>query len=657
MSKILFPAFLFLSLILQSQNPNFNTASAVTTKGDLEATFYSRDTLAHALYIYEEGDSKFDPSQDFDLVTKYTAKIKIFDKEGFEEANIEIPLGKNDRNSEKLKDLKAATYNLENGRIVKTTLYPGEVYTEEFETHDLKKFTFPNIKPGSVLVYSYELISPFIYDFTSWKFQDYIPKAYSKFTAKIPGNYEYNTILKGSLKLKTDTARIVRNCIDFGHTSNPADCVETVFDMEHIPAFTSEKYLTTPRNYLSVIEYELKQITRLDGTVRRYTREWDDVDREIRTDKSIGKQLKKDHLVRDLLPDSIRGLPVGLEKAEKIYRFVQKEFTWNDEYRIFADMDIKDVVENRTGTVLEINTILHNLLVSENFEVLPVMSATRNSGFPTKIHPVLSDFNYFFVQLSFEGKEYLLDATAKTLDFGRLPYRALNGYARLMDFETGSSWIDIRPTDYSRIIYQDSLQVKADGSAEGISRQMLDGYHAYEYRNAIKSSSEDQIFNQLSNAQETTRALNTVVSNKSDPSEKLEIRYDLSNASQKIGDKIYLNPFSFRFFGENPLKTEERTYPVDFGYKDFYMYSSLIKIPEGYKVTSLPEPKKIGLLGNGGSLIFSAKQINESEVLVNYQLKFAFPSYPAEYYPYLKEFFGEIIEVQNQSLIIIEENS
>ena len=58
--------------------------------------------------------------------------------------------------------------------------------------------------------------------------------------------------------------------------------------MEDIPAFKAEKFLTAERNYLSRIDFELKQITKLDGYVQKYTRDWEDVDKELKTDKSIG---------------------------------------------------------------------------------------------------------------------------------------------------------------------------------------------------------------------------------------------------------------------------------------------------------------------------------------------------------------------------------
>ena len=657
MNKYYLVLLLFCSSLLNAQNSNFNSKTLSISRGDLDATVYSADTTANAFYIFEEGFSEIDKSRDYNVVTKYSAKIKILNKEGFDWANIEIPLAKNDRKKEEISKLKAYTYNLEDGKITKQSLSPSQVFTKELKNYDIAKFTFPDVQEGSVLIYSYELESPFLFNFNPWEFQDYIPKAYSKFTAKIPANYEYYTTLRGGMKLVTDTTSLVKECISFGKTSSPADCIKSVYAMEDIPAFKSEKFMTAEKNYLGRIDYELKQITRLDGYINKYTKEWEDVDKELETNGSIGRQLKKDHLADDLLPESISSLDNDLEKAKKIYRFVQKEFKWNEKYDIYKDMNIREVLDEKTGNVLEINAVLHNLFKAEGFSVLPVMAATRNRGFPTKVHPVLSDFNYFFVQLELEDEKYFLDATEKNLDFGRLPYRALNEYARLMDFENGSEWINIIPKNYSNQFYRDSIKINPDGTSTGYSIQVFNGYNALNLRNKIENLNKNELFSKATSHPATTYSDQVEILNKNDLDENLEIKFSLKNNTQKIGDKIYINPFNFKFFDSNPFKLEKRTYPIDFGYKDAYIYSVQIEIPEGFKVGALPESKNIQVDGNVASLNFSSRQTSDRIINVNCRIRFSYASYPAEYYEGLKKFFDNIMEVQDLSLIVIEENS
>ncbi len=658
MNKIIF-LLLFTTGSLSAQNPTYNSNNASVTTNDLQAASYAPDSLAHAFYIFEKGASEVDGTHDYNLLTSYGAKIKILDKEGIEEANISIPLRKSYSSSKKeeIENLQAATYKLVDGRILKKSLNLDQVYTEDFEDYELKKFTFPDVEAGDVIVYSYDLISPFLFDFTTWYFQEDIPKIHSEFIAKIPGNYEYYTTLVGNQELKSNEAKVIKDCISFSTSASLAGCVETKYVMEDIPAFKEEDYMTSAKNYISRLKYELIQITRLDGYVQKYTKSWDDVDSELKSSKGLGRQWRKDGLVEDILPEEIKSLPTNLEKAKKIFHFVQENYKWNGNYEIHRDMNLKDILKDHTGNLLAVNTVLHNLYDAEGFEVYPVMASTRNHGFPTKIHPILSDFNYFFVQLNIEGKEYVLDASNENADFGRLPFRALNGFARKIDLENGSSWINIDPQDFSTITYRDSLKIKADGTATGYSEQILTGYHALNFRDHMEDYSEKEIFEKVSKPIAHTVATRTHYENMDDNEKELHIRYDLENKSQKINDLIYFNPFSFKFFKSNPFNLEERNYPIDFGYKDAYTYSAILQLPEGYAVAELPEQKALRMPGNSGSLVFSASQITEDTVTIQCRLTFPRAVYTSEFYEGIKKFFSEIMAVQNQSVIVLKEKA
>jgi hypothetical protein len=135
----------------------------------------------------------------------------------------------------------------------------------------------------------------------------------------------------------------------------------------------------------------------------------------------------------------------------------------------------------------------------------------------------------------------------------------------------------------------------------------------------------------------------------------LFINYTFANESQKINDVIYFNPFSFHFFQENPFTSVERNYPIDFGYQDTYSYSINIEIPENFQVVELPQLKRLSLPEKSGTLIFSVLQKDARNLSVQYRINFSRAEYPSGFYPFLKEFFNAIIEVQSQSIIVLKE--
>ena len=656
MIRTLLLVFFVSASTLQAQEI-YNSSDIKVTGAEIEATSYDRDSTANAIYIYEKGFSRFMDNGNYNLFTDYSAKIKIFNREGYKHANVAIKLFRNDKSREKIHNLVATTYYVENGIKKSATLDPQKVYTEKNENYDLIKFTFPNLVPGAVLVYSYLKESPFIFNFEPWYFQGEIPKIYSGYDTEIFGNYSYNIKKVGELPLDINTTGIKKRCYQTTPTANPADCVVSSYGMYNVPAFIEEPYLTSKFNYIARIDYELKEMAKFDGEIVKITKSWNDVDKELRQEQSIGRQLNRTSLVKDLLPNDLQQMSNDLTKAKAIYAFVKKNYKWNGEYKIYGGVDLKDLLKDKSGNISSINILLHNIYEEQGFKVLPVLSSTRANGFPTKLYPVLSEFNYLMVQLDVEGKKYLLDATEKNLDFGTVPFRSLNGYARLLDLKNGSSWIDIEPAVTSSVMLRDSIKLNADGTSTGESKHIFTGYHALRSRDALENLSEAEIFSSLSNPGKHTRADGTTLENKEDASQPLFINYQLTNESQKINEAIYVNPFAFAFFNKNPFQLKERHYPIDFGYSDAYNYSVNIEIPENHHVAELPEQKLLRLPNNGGSMQFVATQTDERNVLVHYRISFPQSSYSSGFYPYLKKFFDAIIEVQNQSIIVVKENT
>ena len=650
---LLLLAFLFGAA---SSSAQYNSESKEVTVEDLKTNSFPSDTTANAFYIFEDGYSRFQDGGDYNLLTDYTAKIKILNDKGYEQATIEIPLSKGESGKELIRDLKANTYNLKNGKIFSRRLNPSKVYTEEHEDYDLVKFTFPDVNPGSVLAYSYQKESPFRFNFETWWFQDEIPKLYSRFKTKIPGNYNYSISKVSDLPLQKKDSKIVKNCFLTNVATEAASCVSTEYVMTDIPAFIEEDYLTSRYNYLARIEFELKTWTRLDGYVKRFTRSWEDVEKELRTDRSIGRQLKKTSLVEDILPDSIKNQQNDLTKAKAIFNFVKKNYHWNGEYDIFNDMSLKDVIEEHAGNVSGINILLHNIYEEQGFDVLPVLSATRNRGVPTKLFPVLSDFNYLLLQLKLGEDTYLVDATEKYAPFGTIPFRSLNFYGRLLDFENGSSWVDLEPKSYSGVAFDEEIKLQADGTASGTSHQVLSGYSAIDARDKLNEADAGKPITYLANSNEQTKAISSI-SGKKDGDEDLKLTYLLNNKFQKVGDRIYVNPFSFRFFEENPFKLEHRTYPIDFGHKDIFVYSIKIELPEGMTVEEFPEQQLIALPENAGKIQFMTTQLDEKTVSVQCRMMLSRALYAPGFYPYLKKFFNSIMDIQKQSRLVIRENS
>ena len=651
MKKIL---ILLLLLSFTRINAQFNSSSFNVVLSDLETNTYPKDSISKSLVIYEEGNSYIHKTT-FKLITEIKRKIKIFNKDDSDRTTIKIYLYNTDSNNkkEKIRDIKAITYNLKNNAIVKTYLKRGDIFKETYnKNYKIVKFTMPNVENGSVITYSYTLESPFIFKYKGWQFQDDIPVLYSEYRTSIPGNYEYNIKLVGLKKLAVKDSKLVRDCITVG-LGGSADCTESKYVMKDIPAFINEDFMTTKDNYLSRIDYELKVFNGFDGTVDKITKTWKDTDTELKFDRNIGKQLLKTGLAKGLLPETTIHISNPLERAKSIYRFVQNEYTWNKEYKLFKDTSIKNLIKNKSGKASEINILLHNLLIYNGFKVKPILLSTRKNGFATKLYPVISDFNYLIVEANIDGKLYLLDATDKYLSFGEIPFKCLNHYGRLLDFKNGSQWVDIKVEKYSTIQHQINLGLTEEGNFIGNINSRYTGYHALPKKRAYYSNPSEYL-EDFENKHELIDVIEHTVKSNGKADVKFQETFKIEvNDLNIVEDIIYLDPFIFKFFTENPFQLQQRTYPIDFGYKDSFMYSFEIDLNNLYNIIETPKNITVKLPNNSGEFRFATKVL-DNKLTLHFKIDFKKSLYSAQYYNSLKEFMAKVVDTQTKTLIVLK---
>ena len=639
--KQILPTIILLIVITANGQTNFNSESNTVTAIDLEKNTFKKDSTANALVIYEYGNSYLDKNS-YKLKTEIKKKIKILNKKGFDKANITVRLyNDDDKRKEKISNLVATTYNLINGEVVHVKLNNSAVYTEKYnDNNKLVKFSMPNIKEGSVITYSYTIESPFIYKYKGWKFQSDIPKLYSEYRASIPAIYEYNIKLVGGKKLTTNKSENKKNCLMASNGAS-ADCFNSVYVMKDIPAFIDEDYMTTRDNYLARIDYELKIVRRFDGTIDNITKTWKTTDKELKNDSKIGKQLNKNVSSDDLIDVLIMTEKNDLKKATAIHNYVKENYAWNNKHQLYGDTSIKKLIKEKSGSAAEINILLYNLLNKNKIEVKPVLISTRQNGLPTLVYPVISDFNYLIVQATINNKTYLLDATDSYLNFGELPFKCLNQYGRLLDFKNGSNWIEIVANKTSTILHQINLKINEDNIIKGTINSRYTGYKAISKKKDYYPNPNNYI-EQLEDTQEDIEIIEytQLSKDKNEEDFKESIAIELLN-DNAIADKIYFDPFIYKFFTKNPFKLQDRSYPIDFGYKDSFIYVFQIDLEDKYIVEDFPKNINLKLPNDSGNAMLTT-EVLENKLKLTFKIIFKQSIYNSNYYESLKKFMSEL---------------
>ncbi|MDQ2658219.1 MAG: DUF3857 domain-containing protein, partial [Bacteroidota bacterium] len=342
-TRIILPLiFLIAGFSVDAQDFEFGRVSLK----ELSMKTYEPDTSAGAVVLKEFGEAHISNGDEYNLIFKYHVRIKILDKNGLGESDIEIPLYQGAKNAERILELKASSYNIENDRIKEEQLQQRNIFTQDVSDYwKVRKFAIPNVRVGSVIELSYTLESPFIFNFRSWEFQSDIPKMESEYWASMPGVYQYNITLRGYLKLTLNESKVVKGCLGSG--SGPltggfsADCLVMKFGMKDIPAFIEEDYMTARKNFLSSINFELSEVRHPDGRVDKVTKEWKDAELELRQDSKFGVQLRRGKEIGAQVEALVEGETDELLKAKKVYNFIRDWYLWNETYGKYSELGIK----------------------------------------------------------------------------------------------------------------------------------------------------------------------------------------------------------------------------------------------------------------------------------------------------------------------------
>ena len=651
---ILLSVFFLLTKLSHAQDFAYGTATAE----EMDMTKYSKDTAAHAVVLQEFGESKINVGNDdnIKLIYTYHVKIKIFDKKGFDLGTVEIPVYNNSdadsyENAYGIKGI--TTYKDDNGLTRQIELEDKKIYPVKENKHWANyKFALSGLRDGCIIEYQYTIESPYFENFHSWQFQSDIPKISSEYDVHIPGFWNYNASIRGFLKLDKNTSEIERQCFSSGGAH--CDCSFITYGMHNIPAFVEEDAMTAPKNFRSAINFELiEYMNPYTGAKVKVTKEWKDVDYQLKIDAYFGRQLKREGLLKDKIAPVIAGKTDDLDKAKAIYKYLQTWFKWNDYHGIYCVDGLSKALDSHSGSVADINFSLIDALKAAGLNADAVILSTRENGSVNSLYPVISDFNYVVAKVDIGTESYFLDATDPLLPFGVLPLKCLNGQGRVMSLDKPSYWVDLNTRQRQKSMYSMDFTLQENGKLKGTILISSIGYDAYLKRKAIKKfNSTDEYVEDLFSHLPKFRLLKSTINNADSLDKPIGEVYEVEiSLYDKPGDtKFTFSPFFFNKITENPFKMVDRLYPVDWGMPSDQRNTLTIHLPKGYTVETPPQTLNIGMPNNGGMFLSSYEPLDNSFTFSNV-IQFNKGIYSNVEYPYLKELYNKIIQTEKGEMV------
>lgn len=612
---------------------------------ELDMVRYEKDTTAKSIVLEEKAHTYISEKDNYDFRTDFYFRVKIFDKEDFNRATISIELF--DR--QKHEDIEAYSYNTENDNFVRTKLEKKDIYSKDLDQKWREVvFTIPNIKEGTVIEYKYSVISPYS-TVDNWYFQSDIPKVKSDYKFTYLGNYNYNVRLIGFERFQRNEADLVKNCVNVPGMGR-GSCGVLTYGMDSIPAFKEEDYMLSKENYISHLKFDLISFTNPNGSVDKYTKTWKDADRSFKK-RYLDGQVNKKKFFKKNLPQDLLAIENPMDKARGIYQHIQDHFTWDERYWSYDKTRVKNAYEGKTGDVYDINLSLYNSLQAADIESYLVMIATRGRSVPTKLFPVTKDFNYVIVKAVVDGKSYFLDATDKFLIFGQIPLRCINGEGRVLDFDKGSYWESPGSSSKNSMKIWAKLKPNEENEFEGTINVVHRGYFASDAREELSRTGEEEYLRSLETAFLGYEIDEFSTKNKKEIDKSfMESFKIIPEETLFVGNKIRFNPFFYFRVNENPFKLNERNYPVDFGYKQNFNSTVNIEIPEGYKVSSIPDKLAVSMPNKSAVFVY-LYDIKDNSITLNYRYQIKRHIFSSQEYFYLKEFYKKLIELFRSEIV------
>lgn len=656
MKRLLLALSFALSAIVSSSAQDFPFGQF--TVEEMNMKNYKNDTSAHAVVLNEFGKSSINIGGDDNLkqIYEYHVKIKIFDPKAFDKGTVKVLLYSSDKNEayEEISNIKAVTYYKDdNGFTQKAELEDKKVYpVKENKYWASAKFALPGLRPGCIIEYKYRIESFRWYKIRPWEFQDDIPKIYSELEVHIPAFFTFNASIKGNLKLTKNKAEIETKCFETHGAS--CDCSLMNYGMADVPAFKEDDYMTAPKNFSSAINFELVEWqSPYDGVKHKETKEWKDIDYSLKTEYAFGGQLKRKSLFKDKIAPMIAGKADDLAKAKAIYQGWQKWFKWDNFIGIYSD-NISKAWDTHSGDVAAINLSLSAALAAAGLNSEVVLLSLRDNGSINTLYPVVGDFDYVVAKVNIGEQSYLLDATDPLLPFGVLPFKCLNDKGRVFSLDKPSYFMDMSLPQREKSSYILDVTLTDDGKLKGTMTNYSTGYEAYKRRAEIKKyNSTDEYVENLGSRLPKWKITNAKIDNIDSLDMPVAEHY---NVEIKVYDKpedaskLTFNPYYIGRRSINPLKLNERSFPIDMGMASEDRYTLIVHLPANYTVETPPQQTSLVMPNNGGKYMASYEPGDNSFSFV-YLTQFNKSVYGPEEYPSVKEFFNKIIQSQKAEMV------
>ncbi len=608
------------------------------TKNEINITECSFEPDAEAIILFDKGVLSFGNSK---IIIEKHRRIKVLKEGGIDHADIEIPFYVGNR-LENISGLKAQTINIDadGNPIIEKVSSKNIFKIDKSDNWKAYRFTFPNVKKGSLIEFSYNLYTENYQFLDGWVFQNEIPTLSSTFSAAIPESMDYRVLFEG-----------YQTITKYGDAKPVSE-----WTLEKLRSIKEEPYVANYYDFMEKIRFQLAGYKRRKdshgGGVEYVTTmtSWEELALERLNDDNYSGYLNRNAKAKTILEGIITETDSDEEKIKKIHNYVTTNFNWNGKNRIYTTQLFGAFLESRSGNSAEINLFTTLLLSRAGLTANPVLLSTRDHGSVSKTYPFITQFNYMVSNVSIGDKDMLIDATDKYLPVELINREALNKIGYLLD-KKSPRWITITPNNSTSetIFIMGAMDEK--GMFTYDTSIKYKGYEAHRERmNSKKQKFSEFLEGALTG--DDYELLATTITNQENIEEPLDYQFTVTTNNNNHGKQIiYLQPILINNYKENPFKTEFREYPVEYPYPFSESYIFSFDLPDGYEFTEIPKSINSSLPEDFGRFIYIARKTG-NKLQISAKFKINNSNVPARLYPSLREFYNIVVAKMAELVVI-----
>lgn len=579
------------------------------------------------------------------LMEKKYFKVKVYDK-STDWVNQEIVAYKNSSEKEEITGFKANSYNLENGKIVKNEVQRKETFKED-ATRDYTQynFTFPNIKEGSIIEWTYTKSSPFIRANDRWYFQYDIPAQNVYFEAAVP-QYTYNRIDFRN-QIPASDVKTKEQTID----GYPNSVYQIVYN--NIQPTYEEPYLFNIEHFRPSIKIEISEISVQGQSDKNYITSWETLNAYLNSSDYFGKHLKTNKIFTEETQKIVTPNMTPSQKLDTIFNFVKSKMGFNGKDRLNFKTPLNQVYNSKTGESTQINFIAIQMLRAAGIEAYPLITSTIQHGYINPQSPTVTDFNHTLVyaKLPNDTVNYYFDASEKRSAINILPKKDIGTFGVILLKDGKTDIIDLKNKSFTKKVTNITAKVDEEGILTGNVN-----YNSYNY-DAFKDQKkwdegEDNFKSYLATIYQNTqyKELKTKFDEKN-KNFSYSFDFQTDEIAQNVNDKIIIEPLVLLQPKTNPFTKESRIYPIQFENKLMYSNKISLQIPENYQVENLPKDLKLTNPEKTISYQIIFKNIGNT-LTIQTQFKVDKEIYSADTNYIFKTIFEQIITKESEKIIL-----